>query len=367
VTETVQVAGAEAAADPIAAAKAAGLRYVNTDSPGVRRRRAGKGFAYLSSDGRAVTDKSELRRIKRLAIPPAWTDVWICPNPLGHIQATGRDARGRKQYRYHERFREIRDEAKYGRMIEFAQALPKVRARTLEDLARKGLPREKVLAAVVRLLESTLIRIGNEEYARQNESFGLTTLRSKHVDVKGSRLVFRFSGKGGIKHEVAFVDRRLAKVVQRCQDLPGQELFQYVDGDGEPVGVTSDDVNQYIREIADEDFTAKEFRTWAGTLLATRALREMGPPRSERHAKKQVVAAVQAVAKQLGNTPAICRKCYIHPAVIEAYMEGSVSRGRVRPPRALKPPTARLDSEEAWVLRLLRRAAQRERRRARAA
>jgi DNA topoisomerase-1 len=358
----------EGAADAVAAAKDAGLRYVSDESPGIRRRRSGKGFSYVGTDGRPISDKAELRRIKRLAIPPAWTDVWICPSPLGHIQATGRDARRRKQYRYHERWREVRDEAKYGRMIAFAQTLPKLRGRTARDLARKGLPREKVLAAVVRLLESTLIRVGNEEYARQNESFGLTTLRSKHANVRGTRVVFRFNGKAGVKHEVDVVDRRLARVVQRCQDLPGQELFQYVDESGEAKVVTSDDVNAYLRELCGDEITAKDFRTWAGTVLASRAFQELGPAAGERQAKKRVVAAVQNVATQMGNTPAVCRRCYIHPAILDAYVDGSLARtlGR-RVGRKLKQQDGGLAREEEAVLRVLKRRLEREEKKPKAA
>jgi DNA topoisomerase-1 len=255
--------------DPEATAEEAGLRYVNDAMPGIRRRRAGRGFTYAGTDGRRLTDRRVLARIRALAIPPAWTDVWICPIARGHLQATGRDARGRKQYRYHARWREVRDEAKYGRMVAFGQALPRIRRRVEADLALPGLPRERVLAAVVRLLEKTAVRVGNEEYARENRSFGLTTLRNRHAEVGTSRIRFRFRGKGGKETEVELNDRRLARIVARCQELPGQALFTYLDEDGEPRTVDSADVNEYLREISGEEFTAKDFRTWAGTVLAT--------------------------------------------------------------------------------------------------
>ena len=340
---------------PVEAAKAAGLHYTSDTRPGIRRKRAGKGFSYRDSDGQPVRDATTLRRIRRLAIPPAWTDVWISPDPLGHLQATGRDARGRKQYRYHERWREIRDENKYGRMLEFARALPLIRARTGEDLARPGLPREKVLAAVVRLLERTLIRVGNEEYARENSSFGLTTMRTRHVTVAGSRIRFRFRGKSGVEHEVKLVDRRLATIVGRCQELPGQELFRYQDEDGTPHAVGSDEVNAYLREISGADFTAKDFRTWAGTVLAARALQELEAFDTETQAKQNVLRAIESVAKRLGNTRAICRQCYVHPAIIDAYLDGSLARVLTdRADEELKD-LAELSGEEAAILALLRR------------
>jgi DNA topoisomerase I len=343
-------------ADPVASAKAAGLRYVDDSQPGLHRRRAGKSFIVLDTRGRRVRDCETLRRVRHLAIPPAWTDVWICSSPDGHIQATGRDARGRKQYRYHPRWRTVRDETKYARALAFARALPALRARVEEDLGRPGLPREKVLATVVRLLETTFIRVGNEEYARHNKSFGLTTLRDDHVDVRGSTLRFNFRGKGGKRHEVGITDRRVARVVRRCQDLPGQELFQYVDDDGTRRTVDSADVNAYLREVTGEDFTAKDFRTWAGTVLAALALQELQVSPSATQAKKNVLRAVEAVARQLGNTPAICRKGYVHPGVIEAYMEGA-TLGAIRPQPARRMRTAlpSLRPEETALLRLLRR------------
>jgi DNA topoisomerase-1 len=282
----------------------------------------GRGKRYLDPKGRPVMGREVLRRIASLAIPPAWRDVWICPTALGHLQATGRDARGRKQYRYHARWREVRDEVKYGRLTLFADALPRIRQRTAADLRRAGLPREKVLAAVVQLLEKTLIRIGNDEYARDNHSFGLTTLRDKHAKVNGTSVRFEFRGKSGISHSVDLHDARLARIVQSCRDLPGQELFQYLDADGHRHAIGSADVNKYLHEISGEAFTAKDFRTWAGTVLAAQALAESSTFRSTTEAKRTIVRAVECVAKQLGNTKAVCRKCYIHPAILDAYMDG---------------------------------------------
>ena len=315
-----------AALDPADAAQEAGLRYTSDDRPGLRRRRAGRGFAYVDTEGRTITDKRELGRIRRLAIPPAWTDVWVSPDPRGHIQATGRDARGRKQYRYHERWREVRDETKYERMLEFAKALPRIRKRVDRDLARPQLTRERVLATIVRLLETSLIRVGNDEYARQNDSYGLTTLREKHVRVVGSRVTFRFRGKSNKEHEVDVRDPRVARVIRRLQELPGQELFRYVDPDGEARTVDSADVNAYLRDISGDDFTAKDFRTWAGTVFAARELCAIGAAAGSRAAKRNVTEAVKAVAARLGNTPAVCRRCYIHPAVMKAYLEGKLPR-----------------------------------------
>jgi DNA topoisomerase-1 len=340
-------------ADPAEAAKTAGLRYVHDGGPGIRRARAGKGLRYVGPDGKAVRDRDTLRRIRALAIPPAWTDVWVCPAPNGHLQATGKDARGRKQYRYHPRWRAVRDETKYHRLIAFGLALPKIRARVEQDLAQAGLPRGKVLATVVRLLETTLIRVGNEESARANGSFGLTTLRDRHVQVEGTNLRFSFRGKSGVRHDVAVTDRRLARVVRRCQDLPGHELFQYLE-EGQPHAVDSADVNEYLHEIAGEEFTAKDFRTWAGTVLAARALRELPAVGSQTQAKHNVVRAIEAVARRLGNTKAVCRKCYVHPAVLDAYRDGTLLRalgGRVEHD---------LPAEEAAVLAFLRERLERE-------
>ncbi len=310
--------------DPVESAKAAGLRYVSDDIPGIRRRKSGKGFTYLDPKGQTVRDPKELRRIQALAIPPAWTDVWICPSRNGHLQATGRDARGRKQYRYHPEWRNVRDETKFGKMIAFGDALPKIRERVEEDLSRRGLPREKVVATVVKLLETTLIRIGNKEYVKQNKSFGLTTLRDGHVDIEGSKLRFEFRGKSGKEHQVEVQDRRLARIVRQCRDLPGQSLFQYLDEEGARQSISSEDVNAYLREITGEDFTAKDFRTWGGTVLALSALLEVGLCESEKDANKAVVETIKRVAGELGNRPAICRKYYVHPLVIESFVEGKL-------------------------------------------
>jgi DNA topoisomerase-1 len=315
---------AVATLDPSLAALEAGLRYATDDRSGLRRRRSGRGFTYLDTDGRTVTDERELRRIRRLAIPPAWTEVWISPDPRGHIQATGRDARRRKQYRYHERWREVRDETKYERMLEFAKALPRIRRRVRRDLARSRLVRERVLATIVRLLETSLIRIGNDEYARENSSYGLTTLRDKHVRVAGARVTFRFRGKSGKEHEVDVRDPRVARVIRRLQELPGQELFCYVDENGEVRTVDSADVNDYLREISGDDFSAKDFRTWAGTVLAARELCAAGKADGPRAARRGLTRAVKAVAARLGNTPAVCRRCYIHPVVMRAYLDGKL-------------------------------------------
>jgi DNA topoisomerase I len=309
---------------PEESAQAARLRYVSDTQPGIRRQRAGRGFSYRGIDGRPIRDPAVLRRIKALAIPPAWTDVWICPRPDGHMQATGRDARGRKQYRYHPRWRAVRDATKYDRMIAFGEVLPQLRAHLEQDMALPGLPREKVLATVVQLLETTLIRVGNLEYARTNSSFGLTTLRDRHVKIAGATLQFHFRGKSGQGHTVRLHDRRLATIVKRCQDLPGYELFQYIDAAGERQTIDSADVNDYLRQLTGQDCTAKDVRTWAGTVLAARALREYGPCMSETEAHKNIVRAIDAVAKRLGNTRAVCRACYVHPTVLDAYLDCSL-------------------------------------------
>jgi DNA topoisomerase-1 len=344
------------AAEPLQSAQAAGLRYVGDASPGIRRRRSGRGFTYAGPDGRPLRDKATLARIKSLAIPPAYTDVWICSIPNGHLQATGRDARGRKQYRYHPRWREVRDETKFGRMLAFSEALPRLRQRVDEDLAKPGLPKEKVLAAVVRLLECTGIRVGNEEYARSNRSFGLTTLRDHHVEISGSTMRFEFRGKSGKTHKVALSDRRLARIVARCQAVPGAELFQYVDDEGERVAIGSGDVNDYLREITGEDFTAKDFRTWVGTLQAVAALEARGLASNARAAKSAVLRAIDEVAERLNNTRAVCRKYYVHPAVLERYEAGTLhealANGKVA---GSAPPT--LEPDEQALVRLLRSAA----------
>jgi DNA topoisomerase-1 len=331
-------------ADSLEAAAEAGLHYVS-DQPGFARRRKGADFEYFDTKGKPIHDEQRLLRIERLAIPPAWSDVWICPSPNGHIQATGRDARGRKQYRYHERWREVRDENKYDRMIIFGKALPKIQKRVKKDLGLNGLPRAKVLATVVQLLERSLIRIGNEEYARENKSFGLTTMQDRHVDVKGAKLRFRFRGKSGRQHEVDVTDRRIARIISNLQDLPGQSLFQYLDDEGNVRDITSQDVNEYLREITGEDFTAKDFRTWAGTVLAAIALSAAGEFETRKQAKTKVKDAIEAVAKILGNTPAICRQCYIHPIILETYLNGNSLDG-------LKQGTEK-ELAQAAVLKLL--------------
>jgi DNA topoisomerase I len=347
--------------DPADAAKAAQLRYVMDDKPGITRSKAGKGFKYILPDGGVVKDRETLYRIKRLAIPPAWTDVWICPWENGHIQATGRDARGRKQYRYHSRWREIRDSVKYSRMILFADALPGIRAKVEEDIKLPGLPREKVLATIARLLETTLIRVGNDEYAKQNKSFGLTTMRDQHVDINGSKMCFEFRGKSGKWHSVELSDRRLAKIVARCQEIPGYELFQYLDEQGQRQTVDSSDVNEYLRQITGADFTAKDFRTWAGTVLAAMALQEFEQFDSKTQAKKNIVKAIENVAARLGNTPSICRKCYVHPAVLDSYLDGSMLNTlRQRTEEVILDKLQGLRPEEAAVTGLLQQRLARE-------
>lgn len=345
-----------------AAARQAGLQYIDTSEPGFGRERRGVGFVYLDTEGRRITDAATLERIRRIVIPPAWTDVWISPGERGHIQATGRDSRGRKVYRYHEGWREVRDADKYAHLAEFAAALPRIRRRVAGDLGRPGVCRERVAAATVRLLESTLIRVGNDEYARDNRHYGLTTLRSRHLRTRGPELRFLFRGKGGVEHTVGISDRRVAGVMRRCQELPGQRLLQYLDDDGAARALTSGDVNDYLRTAAAADITAKDFRTWAGTVLGARELRRIGQAGSARGAERGVVAAVDAVARQLGNTRAVCRRCYIHPAVIDAYLDGSLvaaledgssDGSRVRGLRA----------EEAAVLSVLLRRRRAERRR----
>ncbi|HXD71856.1 MAG TPA: hypothetical protein VN615_18450 [Gaiellales bacterium] len=344
------------AENPREAAKDAGLRYTTDDRPGITRRRRGRGFQYIDRDGRTITDRGERARIDSLAIPPAWTDVWICPSPNGHLQATGRDARGRKQYRYHPRWRVMRDEVKYGRMIAFGEALPKIRRRVDRDMARRSLSKPRVVATVVRLLDETSIRVGNDEYARENHSFGLTTMRKRHVEIEGSRIAFRFRGKGGKVSEVDVSDPRAARVLRRCEGLPGQHLFQYIDEDGDPIDVDSDDVNDYLRDVTGADFTAKDFRTWTGTVLAAWALEELGEAGSPTQAKRQVVRAVESVAKELGNTPAVSRSSYVHPQVFETHLEGNLTRelGR-KADRRVAQGLRGLSPEEAAVLALLRR------------
>jgi DNA topoisomerase I len=341
--------------DPVESADEAGLRYVSDASPGIRRRRAGRGFSYICPDGTRITNQDQLAWIRSLAIPPAWTDVWICKSRRGHLQATGRDARGRKQYRYHPDWRAVRDDAKYARMIAFGRALPAIRRRVDADLRKHGLPRERVLATVVRLLEKTRLRVGNEEYARDNRSYGLTTLRDRHAEVGSGRIRFRFRSKGGKVSDVELSDARLARIVARCQDLPGQELFAYLDAEGEVRPIGSGDVNDYLREITGQDFTAKDFRTWSGTVLAAWALKEFEAVDSEATAKRNVVRAVEEVAEWLGNTPAVSRRSYVHPAVIDAYLDGDVVRAaRKTAEQRLRHDLRRLSPQEAAVLALLR-------------
>jgi DNA topoisomerase-1 len=338
----------------VAAAEEAGLQYVSNDRRGYTRRPKGKQFEYFDTEQKPIRDEQRLLRINRLAIPPAWTEVWICPSPNGHIQATGRDARGRKQYRYHDRWREVRDENKFDRLAEFAKTLPNIRQQVARDLKLPGLPRKKVLATIVRLLERTFIRIGNEEYARENKSFGLTTFKNRHVTVKGAEVRFRFRGKSGRHHEVDVTDRRVAKIIAKCQDLPGQDLFQYVDEAGEVQNVTSQDVNDYLREIAGEDFTAKDFRTWGGTVLAAMALSQQEDFETKKQAKSNIKTAIGAVAELLGNTPAVCRKCYIHPGIVEAYLNRTRVTGLNGSGKGAPPPDLR--AAERAVLKFLRAA-----------
>ncbi|MEG0880951.1 MAG: DNA topoisomerase IB, partial [Janthinobacterium sp.] len=328
--------------------------YTGDHQSGIARLGKPGKFRYRDADGQPLRDAASLMRIKALAIPPAWTDVWICTRANGHLQATGRDARGRKQYRYHARWRQVRDEVKYERMLSFGRALPAIRAAVAHGMQLPGLPREKVLATIVHLLELTMMRIGNEEYARTNQSFGLTTLRTRHVQVDGSAVAFHFKGKSGVRHDIALSDRRLARVLRRMRELPGQELFQYVDAEGARHGVDSGDVNDYLRAVTGEDYTAKDFRTWSGTVLAALALQAFEQVDSEAQAKKNIVQAIESVAKKLGNTPTICRKCYVHPAVLESYLDGSLLAGmRARAQEQLREELPALKPEEAAVLALL--------------
>ncbi|WP_349370935.1 DNA topoisomerase IB [Salinarimonas sp.] len=341
--------------DPVDAAQSAGLTYVQDDEPGIRRRKSGKGFTFLDPKGRTITDPDELRRLKSLAVPPAYTDVWISPDPNGHIQATGRDARGRKQYRYHPKFREVRDTTKFEHLVAFAEALPRIRERVDADMRKRKLSREKVLATLVHLLETTLIRVGNADYARRNQTHGLTTLGEDHVDVEGESLRFVFRGKGGKEWRLKMRDRRVARTVRMLEDLPGQRLFQWVDDEGERHSVESADVNAYLREITGQDVTAKDFRTWGGTVLAALALKEFEGFDSQAKAKKQLKAAIEHVAARLGNTPTICRKCYVHPEILSAHLEGALADAVTREAeRALKGELEGLEPEEAAVLGMLR-------------
>jgi DNA topoisomerase-1 len=354
-TKKVLDRAVEAALDPLAAAKLAKLRHVSDEAPGITRHKARNGFDYRSPDGELVRDIDTLRRIRSLAVPPAWTGVWICPYPNGHIQAIGRDQRGRKQYRYHPRWREVRDESKYGKMLIFGRVLPLIRERVEADLRRRGLPRERVLAAVVRLMEATLFRIGNDEYAKANKSYGLTTLRNRHVEIDGNHIHLSFRGKSGIRHETDINDRRLARIIKDCRDLPGYELFQYVDEEGDRHTVDSADVNDYLREISGEEITAKDFRTWAATNLAALALQEFEVFDSEAKRKHAIVRAVEKVAKHLGNTPAICRRCYVHPAIFDGYLDGTLLKTLQEKTQAyLAENVTGLSAEEAAVVAFLR-------------
>jgi DNA topoisomerase I len=340
--------------DPKEAARSVGLAYVSDDQPGISRRRAGKYFSYRSPGGNAIRDAAEIARIRKLAVPPAYSDVWICPDPLGHMQATGRDAKGRKQYRYHDRFREVRDATKYEHLLEFAAALPQIRATIDEHLRQPGLPREKVLATVVRLLETTMIRVGNTDYVKQNKSYGLTTLRNRHVDVEGTELRFRFKGKSGKLWRLSIRDRRIAKIVKATQDLPGQHLFQYLDAEGGRHEVTSGDINIYLRDISGAEITAKDFRTWTGTVLAATTLAQYATNGSPAAAKKNIRDAVGQVASRLGNTPTVCRKCYIHPEIFESYQSDALE---LELTRAGSPSgdIGALRHEETQVLAFLQR------------
>jgi DNA topoisomerase-1 len=341
--------------DPRDAAESVGLRYVSDERPGIRRKKAGTGFSYVRPDGSRLTGPDPLKRIKALAIPPAWTDVWICPSPDGHIQATGRDAKGRKQYRYHARFREVRESTKYERVVAFADALPSIRDTVREHMALRGLPREKVLATVVHLLETTLIRVGNDDYARQNNSYGLTTLKNRHVAVEGSEVRFRFTGKGGKQWSLRVRDRRIAKIIRACQELPGQELLQYIDDQGNCQDVTSTDVNEYLKAITGKDITAKDFRTWAGTVLAAMTLSELQSFDNAAQAKRNLRNAIEKVSARLGNTPTICRKCYIHPEVLNSYVDGNlVLEIKLQVEKELRGAIENMKPEEAAVLALLR-------------
>jgi len=340
--------------DPRQAAEEAGLSYVNDDDPGLRRELVGDGWVYFKPSGEPITDERTIARVNKLAIPPAWTDVWICPKANGHLQATGRDARGRKQYRYHAQFREVRDTTKYEHMLEFAKALPAIRKKMAEHMALKGLPREKVVATVVHLLETTLIRVGNDDYAKENKSYGLTTLRNPHVKVEGAELKFRFKGKSGKEWDLKVQNRRVAKIVKACQELPGQRLFQYLDEDGERKEVTSADVNEYLKEITGRDVTAKDFRTWAGTVLAALALQEFESFGPDATVKKNVKSAIERVAARLGNTPTICRKCYVHPEILSSFEQGELLLDiKKKVEGELRDDLHSLKPEEAAVLGLL--------------
>jgi DNA topoisomerase-1 len=353
---------------PAKSAQVIGLRYVTDERPGIRRESCGQGFRYRTAEGRIIRDRHALKRINSLVIPPAWQEVWICPLDQGHLQATGRDERGRKQHLYHPRWREERDQTKYDRVTDFARTLPAIRKHLKRDLARAGLCREKVLATIVRLLEVSLIRVGNDEYARDNKSYGLTTMKNRHATVLGAKIKFQFRGKSGKEHIVEVEDRRVARIVRACQDLPGQELFQYVDDEGQKHCLGSGDVNDYLREVTGRDFTAKDFRTWAATVCAASELERLGTVESETEARKNVVTAIKATAQGLGNTPAVCRKSYIHPAIIEAYLDGTlIPKLNDWKAKTSSNSSCRLRPHEAAVLRFLKWASNGKKKRPRSA
>jgi DNA topoisomerase I len=360
--------------EPIESARAVGLRYVNDEQPGIKRLKSGQSFRYIAGTGQSLRDASVLKRIRSLAIPPAWTDVWICPHANGHLQATGRDAKGRKQFRYHPLWHDVRDATKYDRLIDFAKALPEIRRRIARDITKPGLNREKVLATIVRLMDLAFIRVGNEEYAKQNNSYGLTTMKDQHAKIRGERIQFSFRGKSGKHHAIEIQDRRLAAIVKHCQDIPGQDLFQWINGDGKRRDVTSGDVNDYLREVSGSDFTAKDFRTWAGTVLAARALKATREFETQGQAKTNVKKAIETVAEKLGNTPAVCRKCYVHPFLIDGYMkkklpgDGSVTQTRRNGViKTSARPKSSLAGDEREVLQFLRCCRREEQRAAKAA
>ena len=349
-----QVRSQTPAEESVSSAEAAGLRFVNDDAKGITRKRRGNGFQYLSTSGTTLKDRAELARIRKLAIPPAWTEVWICPSPNGHMQATGRDARGRKQYRYHADWNRIRDEAKYERLLTFARSLPRIRTTVREHMSERGLGRKKVLATVVHLLETTLVRVGNREYARDNHSYGLTTLQDRHVTFAGSEVRFKFRGKTGKEWRLKVSDRRVGRIIRSCQELPGQHLFQYEDAEGEVCQISSADVNDYLREVGEAEITAKDFRTWAGTVLAAMALAEFERFDSETTAKRNIRSAIEMVASRLGNTTTICRKCYVHPEVLNSYLDGTLVKTLKQKIRKVpRDNIALLQPEEAATLVLL--------------
>ncbi|MEX0957804.1 MAG: DNA topoisomerase IB [Burkholderiales bacterium] len=336
------------------AATRAGLVYVSDGLAGIRRKRAGKGWAYYAPDGARIADARERKRIASLVIPPAWTDVWICPDPKGHIQATARDARGRKQYRYHPMYRAARDTSKFGRILEFSEVLPQIREQVERDLRARDLTRRQILATVVRLLARGFEQHADRPDARENRSYGLTTLHGRHVAIKGAELRFSFRGKSGVQHTVAVNDRRLARIVRQCVDLPGRELFKFLDASGARQTVSSDDVNAYLRQITGRDITAKDFRTWGGTMMAAQQLRDIGPAASRREAERNVVRVIDTVAERLGNTRAVCRKYYVHPGLLDAYLDGRVAPVPAdKPPARAAQPTPALRREEVAVLQLL--------------